>query len=235
MEFNTIEELTEVARRISREATNDICLRFNNRGKRVCSDIHKIELMILRNIWELHLIIDMSKLPKITDGYTFVHSIKTSVYAALFAFNLYLPDDKINEIIKGCLLHDFGKIFLPREVIYKTDPLTEEDINAIKTHVTLGYDFFKTNKSLSIVVKKIILLHHNNIDGNGYPDEIGKEAMSFEVELASISDVYDALASDRPYRKALRTPEALKLMRSDIGIKFSEEMLELFIKTMGFE
>jgi putative two-component system response regulator len=117
-------------------------------------------------------------------------------------------------LARAGLLHDIGKIGIPLEYLQKPGKLTTEEYEIVKLHPAIGYDICKPLKTM-IPLLKLIRGHHERLDGRGYPDGLKGDEISLPLRCLSISDIYDALTSDRAYRRALPRPQALKIMREE--------------------
>lgn len=147
----------------------------------------------------------MTYLKKINDkdDYTYFHCINVAFYSALIAGYLKLPKDDIKIAIQAALLHDLGKVKIPIELLNKKEKLTNEEFDEIKRHAIYGYEMVKTDKHLGEEIKEVILMHHEREDKSGYPLGVGGLDLSIYSKIVSVADVYDAMTSNRPYRKAL--------------------------------
>ena len=115
---------------------------------------------------------------------------------------------------KGSLLHDIGKMSMPDAILNKPGRLTPDEYDVIKQHPLNGVQIVEPLQSLRDAIP-LIRWHHERLDGRGYPDGLSGEAIPFLVRILSVADVYDALASERPYRAALPLQESLNLLRAD--------------------
>jgi putative nucleotidyltransferase with HDIG domain len=163
------------------------------------------------------------------DQYTENHCYRVSVYASKIASYLRLSDDKIEDIRSASLLHDLGKLDISRELLYKAAKLTTEEHDSIKKHVDKGVQMLETaNTPLNRIIP-IILAHHEKYDGSGYYTTIGND-IPFEARIIAVADVYDALSSDRPYRKAMSPYEVKEIIRKGSGKEFDPIVVKAFLK-----
>lgn len=168
-----------------------------------------------------------------TDEYTFSHSISTSVYALLMGRALHYSDKQMQELSIGAVLHDIGKILIDTDATFESRKLTDEEFEIIKLHTVSGYEALKEVTSISEASKQIILQHHERLDGSGYPDGImGYEASEY-AKIVSIADVYDALTTDRVYRKKWPTNKAIDYLIENGGTKFDPDLVRIFIQQVA--
>lgn len=170
----------------------------------------------------------LTKAVEAKDPYTSGHASRVGEYAIKLAQELKLPDNRIEKIRTAAILHDIGKIGINDSILNKPGRLTEEEYDKIKEHPLIGaqivddIDFLKD-------VTKIIKYHHERYDGKGYPEGIDGENIPLEAAILSIADVFDAMTSDRPYRKALSTEEALFEIESNSGTQFHPKLANTFV------
>ncbi|MEY9970911.1 putative two-component system response regulator [Lysinibacillus sp. RC46] len=151
-------------------------------------------------------------------------------------YNLSL--EYINKVIEYSVLHDIGKTSIPESILYKTGPLTVYEKKIMKMHPLMGVDVLNklsdemNNKVFNDkkIAENIIKYHHENWDGTGYPMGLKGEEIPFEARVISIVDVYDALISNRAYKKAWTIEEALSYLKEHKGIKFDPNLVEVFVE-----
>jgi len=233
MLFKSLSEAQSVAVSLVKEELNRIHKRYNLYDKEhlVMSLEHSTFEIMLSNFKELQDIFKHNVL-EINNGYTFEHSVKVATMAVFVAIFMGLTKDEIDGICKGCLLHDYGKMFLDYEVIHKNTTLNENDILHLRKHCMMGFNYFINNPDIPIVSKQIILNHHENLDGTGYPRGLTIKSLNFSTQLCSLCDVYDALASDRPYRSAVPSSSAVTMMKKEIGVKFDKSMFLIIMRIL---
>jgi len=146
--------------------------------------------------------------------YTHGHSERVTQFAVALADELGIAPADREVLRKGGLLHDIGKICIRDDVLNKPGPLTDEEYELIKTHPIQGVTMVSPLESLKDTIP-LIRWHHERCDGTGYPDRIGKDKLPFLVRILSVADVYDALASDRPYRPGMSHTRCLEIMHKD--------------------
>ena len=162
------------------------------------------------------------------DTYTAGHSHRVSAYSEALARDFGLPQQQIDDIRVGALLHDIGKIGVPDEVLRKHDRLTKEEFDLMKQHPTIG------RKVLEQVVQfekylDAVELHHESLDGSGYPRGLRGEQIPISARIVKVADVYDALSTDRPYRKKMSVEEVHNILREGAGKHFDRLLVEIFL------
>jgi len=166
------------------------------------------------------------------DNYTYQHSINVAQYSLQLGVQLRLNKNELYTLCVGALLHDIGKVFIPQNIIQKASSLTKEEFEIIKEHTIKGSDYLKGCLNISNAAKLIVLQHHERVDGRGYPNNIKGELISKLSKIVAIADVYDALTSDRPYRKAMCPNNAVEYILSNVNIQFDYEMVKAFSKAI---
>lgn len=167
---------------------------------------------------------------KSMDSYTYQHSVNVCVLSVALGIEMGLNKYQLNDLAVGALLHDIGKTFIPMEVLMKPGRLTDEEFEQIRSHSQLGYDYLKKNIMLCGLSKIIVHQHHERLDGTGYPRKLKDDQIHRYAKAVAICDVYDALTSDRVYKKADSPGFALEYIMSNAGIQFDKELCKLFFK-----
>ncbi len=170
-----------------------------------CEDIVNISHTIITNSTVVYKVIESIYLMKGVDDYTYTHSLNVALYAMLIGKSLKMNEAEIITLIKAGILHDIGKSKIPLEILNKKGKLTEEEFTRIKEHSEIGYQLCNGYTWLSEPVKQAVLMHHERIDGSGYPGRVIDENISKFAKIIAIADVYDALTSERVY-KSKQTP-----------------------------
>ena len=140
-----------------------------------------------------------------------------------------LDDEALRHIWRGALLHDVGKLGIPDSILLKTDRLTEDEWRIMRKHPNHAYEWLRDIEYLQPAID-IPYCHHEKWDGSGYPRGLKGEEIPIAARLFSIIDVWDALTSDRPYRKAMSRTEAYEFILSQSGKHFDPQVVELFTK-----
>lgn len=179
-----------------------------------------------------HLMINMVDL-KLFDEYTYYHSVNVTVLSIVLGVALKLNKDELYKLGLGALLHDIGKVYVPVEILNKPSKLTPGEFEVMKKHSEAGYRHVKENYNLNVKSYIGILQHHERYDGLGYPDGRAGEQINLYGRIISICDVYDALTSDRPYRKGMIPSEAMEYIMGGSSIMFDPRLVQAFMKKVA--
>lgn len=169
---------------------------------------------------------------KTMDNYTYQHSINVAVMSVIIGVQLGLSTSNLLDLCMGAILHDIGKVFIPNRIIKKPSSLTCTEFNTIKTHCQKGYDYLDKNNIISRKSKEIVLFHHEKFNGTGYPQGLYTTNIPLLARIVAVADVYDALTSDRPYRKPLNPHEALEYILANVTTLFDIEIVTAFSKVI---
>jgi putative two-component system response regulator len=173
-------------------------------------------------------LISLAQTIELKDPYTRGHCDSVAKYALLIADHLGLDDEIKKEIKYGSWLHDCGKIGVPEAILNYPGKLNEQEMKIIKKHPEWGADVAK-RALLNPIIINIILHHHEAFDGSGYPYGLQGDVIPLEARIVSIADVYDALVSDRPYRKGYNVDKAIEIMTSMKGKGFDPRIADIFL------
>ena len=167
---------------------------------------------------------------ELRDDETADHNERMSRYCALLADRFGMDQRRVELVRLASLMHDIGKVGVPDGVLLKPGSLTEDEYETVKQHAADGYRILSDSDSeLMRTAAAIAWTHHEHWDGTGYPRGLRGEEIPIEGRIAAIADVFDALTSDRVYRKAFPLTEALEIMRRERGRHFDPELLDLFL------
>ncbi len=167
---------------------------------------------------------------KVFDDYTYYHSVNVSVLSIVVGAAEGLGKSKLYELGLGALLHDIGKVFVPKEILNKSGKLTPEEFEEIKKHSLMGNWYLREKWQVPIESNVAVLSHHEKYDGSGYPYGLKSDRISRFGKIVAVADVYDALTSDRPYRPALSPSEAMEYVMGGSGTLFDPKVVEVFAK-----
>jgi len=161
------------------------------------------------------------------------HVRRVSLYSELFAQFYGLKYDEIILLKEAMPMHDIGKVGIPDNILNKAGILTEEEMQIMKTHAILGYDMLKhSNRGLLKTAAIIALEHHEKYDGSGYPKGLKGEDISIFGRIAAIADVFDALGSDRVYKKAWSDEKIFELFKEEKGKHFEPKLVDIFFDNL---
>ena len=162
------------------------------------------------------------------DSYTHDHAGRARRKARRIAEVLKLPDAMIRQVEYAALLHDIGKIGVREAVLLKPGKLTPEEYDEIKRHPVIGYQILSPVSFLN-QVSQMVLYHQERFDGRGYPEGINGKAIPLGARIVSTIDAWDAMVSDRPYRKAIKRDIALGELRNCSGTQFDPDVVKIFL------
>src|SRR5438876_10286123 len=166
------------------------------------------------------------------DSYTGGHSNRVAEYNRGTAVTLGLSYSDTNNSVMAGLLHDIGKIGVPDHVLLKQGKLTDEEFELIKKHPEFGWMALKSVREFE-EVSLMLLHHHERIDGGGYPGKLKGAQIPFGSKIIAVSDTFDALTTNRPYRTARSREQAFEELHRCCGTQFEPDVLEAFFQSMG--
>ena len=161
------------------------------------------------------------------DKYTQNHSYRVSIYATKIASALRFNEERIEDVRAAALLHDIGKLDISRDLLYKAARLTSEEAEQVKTHIERGGEILHPVGGALHRILPIVLAHHDHFDGSGHHPTQGED-IPLEARIISVADAYDALTSDRPYRKATSPFEAKEIIMKSAGSQFDPVVVRAF-------
>lgn len=179
---------------------------------------------LLQNKNNVHQLTDVRRY----DNYTFYHSISVCALATMLGILRGYSPKRLSEVSIGALLHDVGKVKISPNILNKPEKLTDEEMQVMKTHSEEGFKTLRKNRELSVVPMHVAYQHHEKFDGTGYPRGLKGDSIHEYARIVAIADVYDALTSDRAYKKACHPYEAYKIMIEMVNSHFDPELFELF-------
>ncbi len=168
------------------------------------------------------------------DDATGEHTRRVGRESAALARALGLSLDEVEDIRRAAPLHDVGKIALPDRILLKEGPLTDEEMDEVKEHPTVGARILSGSRvPMLLVAEDIALSHHESWDGNGYPQGLEGENIPLSARIVAVVDVFDSLTHERPYKRAWTEEEALDEIASLAGTKFDPRVVEAFLRLHG--
>jgi putative two-component system response regulator len=189
------------------------------RTKRYIDDLEQAE----------HVILALSRAIEARDGYTEQHTERVTVRAVALGTRLGLPEATVRVLTQGGLLHDVGKIGIPEAILGKPDRLDTTEFSIMRQHPVLGVQICRPLRSRVISeALPIIRHHHERVDGQGYPDRLAGAQIPLVARIAAIADAYDAMTSDRPYRRGMPPEQALGILRAGAGMQWDADLVAEF-------
>ncbi len=177
------------------------------------------------------VVLSMVALEEMRDPYTRGHSERVARYATEIARRLNLPPARIEKLYFASLLHDIGKVAIPDILLMKPVGLQEHEMEIVRTHVRLGYEILRHIDAFRDVAEWV-LAHHERWDGTGYPRGLKGDAIPPEAQIIAISDVFDALTSTRPYRRAYGVEDALRILEEESGKAFDPRIVPVAVEVL---
>ncbi len=167
---------------------------------------------------------------RMQDEQTFAHSVNVCVMSIALATRLSLALPKIKSIAMGALLHDIGKALLPHSLLNKTDSLSESEMLEMKKHPVIGYNLLKDNPDTPATTKVAVLMHHEHINGTGYPMSLPGDKIHYSARILTVCDEFDTAINDKRNDKFLRTTDAVEYLIGASGHIFDKSIVDEFIK-----
>lgn len=202
--LKTNEVDTEEIRKVSNVIVNEILL-------------NRVQLINLKDL-------------KLKGEYIFSHCVNVCALSIFLCKKMGIEHSKANSIGAGALLHDFGKLLVPNDILDKTGKLSEDEFEEVKKHTTYGYEAFKEDWTVSPTTKTVILMHHEKVDGSGYPNGLKGDKINDAAKICSICNAFDSRTSDRHFRKASSISDAVEYLYCTAGIFYDKKFVEEFLK-----
>ncbi|WNW13486.1 HD-GYP domain-containing protein [Pseudomonas sp. DTU_2021_1001937_2_SI_NGA_ILE_001] len=178
-----------------------------------------------------HALISLSRL-KNSDEYTYMHSVAVCALMVALARRMGLDEEQVRDAGVAGLMHDVGKMMMNPEILNKPGRLTDDEFQAMKSHPEAGLKILQETCRVTRAVLDVCLHHHEKFDGSGYPHGLAGDEISIFARMGAVCDVYDAVTSDRPYKKAWCAARAIREMAGWKG-HFDDQVFQHFVKTVG--
>ncbi|AVP56309.1 HD-GYP domain-containing protein [Pulveribacter suum] len=191
--------------------------------------VEEISDSVMRNPGAL---VSLARL-KTADDYTYMHSVAVCALMVALARQIGLDEAQTRTAGMAGLLHDLGKAAIPLEVLNKPGRLTDEEFALVKNHPRAGWEMLKDSTGVDAAVLDACLHHHERTDGTGYPDRLGEGSLSTIARMAAICDVYDAITSDRPYKRGWDPAESIRRMAEWTRGHLDARLFQAFVKSIG--
>lgn len=167
------------------------------------------------------------------DEYTYFHSVNVAFYSMMMARWLKLSVDETKKVIQAGFLHDVGKARVPIEILNKPGKLTNSEFSVMKQHTLYGFQILEESNFSDAQIKQAVLMHHERVNGTGYPFKAPPAKIGLIARIVSIADVYDAMTSDRVYKKAKTPFDAFRMFMTDGYADFDVHITEKFVSNMS--
>jgi len=167
------------------------------------------------------------------DNYTFSHSTNVTIYTLAMAMKMGYNDKQLNEIGMGSMLHDIGKVVIPKEILNKPGKLTDEEFALVKEHPTFGFELLRKEHSISLLSAHCAFQHHEKLDGTGYPRGLKGNEIHEYGKVMAIADVFDALTSNRSYRSAMLPHTAMEIIFAGANTHFDANLIRVFQQSVA--
>jgi len=204
---------------------------IQDRANWLAQQVHDATEQILQR--EQETILHLARAGEYRDEDTGNHVIRMSKYSREIASELGLNEQECADLEHAALMHDIGKIGIPDAILLKEGKLTPEEWVIMQSHTTIGYEILSESQSKYMQMGAIIALnHHEKFDGGGYPNRLKGEEIPLIARIVSVADVFDALLSVRPYKKAWPVEDAIAYLKNGAGTHFDPQCVEAFCKRL---
>lgn len=166
------------------------------------------------------------------DSYTESHSFNVAVLSLVIGIKLGLSESELLDLGMGAIVHDIGKLYIQRKLLNKAGKLTNVDYTELKRHTQYGHDMLANVDGISQEVRDIILDHHERMNGSGYPRGLKRDEIGLFSKIVMVADAFDAMTSDRIYKKGVTPYEAVRVIKAMGGVLFDPDVVEAFLSTV---
>ncbi len=216
-----VDEVTQIIKEIGKGGFVDL-RKVNEISKHIIHDFNTLSDVINY----LHLVCPL-------DDYTYAHSLNVSLISIIIARWLNFTNSQIDEIATAGLLHDIGKTKVSQELLSKPGKLTPQEFEVVKRHTILGYSIVEKVSDISAQAKLSVLMHHEKIDGTGYPLGVADKDIPEYAKIIAVADIYDAMTSNRSYRDKMCPFEVIRNFEMQTFGKLDTKVLTVFLKNIA--
>ncbi|WP_345243779.1 HD-GYP domain-containing protein [Pontibacillus salipaludis] len=224
-----IHRITDTFDKVKSSNTLQDSFIFDRTGEKMKEVVRKILSDIQRHDRAISLLSDVFTY----DDYIFTHSLNVTIYTLALGTELGLHPKKLEELGFGAILHDVGKVQVPREVLFKPGSLSDDEFELIKEHSEAGFNMLRSVPSVPLVAAHCAFQHHERLDGSGYPRGLCDKDIHYYAKILAIADVFDAVTSNRVYRRAMLPHEGLEILYAGAGTKFDLHMIQAFRRSVA--
>ena len=197
----------------------------------LAEEVSKATSSILQR--ERETIVRLARAAEFRDPETGAHIQRMARYSALIAELLSQPESFVSDLLLAAPMHDVGKLGIPDHILLKAGALTPDEREIMKRHTTIGYDILKDSASRVVQLgASIALSHHEKFDGSGYPKQLSGREIPLEGRIVAVADVFDAITSSRPYKKAWPLEQAMGLLREGRTRHFDPDCVDVFLNNI---
>lgn len=163
------------------------------------------------------------------DDYTYRHSVNVAVLSTVIGMGMDYGNDDLIDLCSAAIFHDLGKLSIDKAILNKSGKLTPEENELLRRHAQISYEILREKWNIPARVKAAVLSHHENEDGSGYPNGLTSDRIHPFAKIIHVADVYDALSSDRAYKKAYSCSESMEYLMGGCGSLFDQEIVRVFM------
>lgn len=167
------------------------------------------------------------------DDHIYTHSLDVAIYSLAVGMGMGLKERQLIELGLGAILHDIGKVKLPLSILQKKARLTDEEYKLVQKHPEYGFNILRKASNISLLTAHCAYQHHERIDGSGYPRGLKQNDIHFYSKVIAVCDVFDAVTTNRVYRKAMLPHEGLEILFSGAGQQFDLDMVNVFHQSVS--
>lgn len=210
-------------------------LQIRRQGETVKERARSLEQKVIEGVHDVEqrereMLFRLAKAIEYRDFGTGAHLLRMARYSELIAGELGLPEEEVRILTLAAPLHDIGKIGVPDSILLKPGSLTDEEMAIMRKHPLIGYEILRDSQSRFIQIgAQIALRHHERWDGSGYPDGLRGEQIPLNARIVAIADVFDALTSERPYKRAWSNEEAFAYLEEHSGTFFDPSCVKVLL------
>jgi HD-GYP domain-containing protein (c-di-GMP phosphodiesterase class II) len=191
---------------------------------------HKLIASIVTRMEEIRYLNQL----RIRDGITYSHTLDVTALSIALGSKLGLSNRELKDLALGALLHDLGKLFIPKPIMFKSTRLTDKEFEVMQIHPEIGYRIIKEKLKMSDDIARPALEHQELYTGGGYPQNISRDQIHYYSQIVKVADVYDALTSRRPYKEAISSHKAIKIMLLEGAKSFNPKILRSFLEVANY-